>query len=341
MEKGRGMVIRQIQAVRRRVFRTPAAPRRDLRGRKLVVTGTSEHSLGHATAKILLEWGADVTVTRRRDTESLVGVLRSEVGNANAARVTGRDLDLSSAESVEAFASWYEAERGELDVLVNNAGIHLDLLSRWKEPRRTEDGFELHWRTNYLGTTHLTRRLLPLLQESARKTRDARVVMVVSKLHERGRNRAFFEPPARYGSWDAYGQSKLGLMHFAMELHRRSVGGGLAAYCLHPGEVFTNVADVGLAGHPVLEGARNLLAPLEAFALMSPVEGAQTSIFCATAAEAQGGHYYRDCSIARASNELADTSVAARLWEENHAWVDSLTRGADRRAADAAARGGG
>lgn len=326
MEKGRGMVIRQIQAVRRRVFRKPVAPRRDLRGRKLIVTGTSENSLGHATARILLEWGADVTVTRRRGAESLAETLRSEVGRANAARVTGRDLDLSSAESVEAFACWYEAERGELDVLVNNAGIHLDLLSRWKEPRRTEDGFELHWRTNYLGTTHLTRRLLPLLEESARKTHDARVVMVVSKLHERGRNRAFFEPPAKYSSWDAYGQSKLGLMHFAMELHRRSAGGGLATHCLHPGEVFTNVASAGLAGNSVVEGARSVLAPLEAFALMSPVEGAQTSIFCATAKEAEGGHYYRDCSIARASRELADTSVAARLWDENQAWVESHAR---------------
>lgn len=324
--KSRGSTISRIQAFRRRVFRRPFAARQDLRGRKFIVTGASENSIGHATAKALLEWGAEVTVTRRCDSEKLAELLRAGQGGADAARVAARDLDLSRADSVEAFASWYETERGGLDVLVNNAGIHLDLLSQWKEPRLSGDGFELHWRTNYLGTTHLTRRLLPLLQESGSETGDARVVMVVSKLHERGRNSALFDPSERYDSWDAYGQSKLGLMHFAMELQRRSVEAGLTAYCLHPGEVFTNVASAGLAGNPVIEAVRNFLSPLEAFALMSPFEGAQTQLFCATSPVAEGGHYYRGCSMARASSELEDTRVAARLWDENREWVDSLAR---------------
>ena len=148
---------------------------------------------------------------------------------------------------------WYRGNRPRLDVLVNNAGIHLDLLSQWKEPRLTKDHVETHWRTNYLGTSHLTHELLPLLCSSASETGDARVVNVVSMLHDRGSNSEFFSPVKPYNSWEAYGQSKLGLVHFTHELDRRFAAKGLKSYCLHPGSVYTNVATKGLAGNPLID----------------------------------------------------------------------------------------
>ncbi|MGH0033911.1 MAG: SDR family NAD(P)-dependent oxidoreductase [Myxococcota bacterium] len=310
--------------LRQRLARKPTAPRQDLSGRSFLVTGAAEDSLGHATASVLLQWGAEVIVTRRRGSERLASRLAADAGEDAGRRVSGHDLDLADAGSVERFASWMRSSRETLDVLVNCAGIHLDLLSRWSEPRLSDDGFEVHWRTNYLGTTHLTRRLLPLLRESARRTGDARVVTVVSMLHSRGRNAEFFEPTRPYGSWDAYGQSKLGLIHFTMELHRRYGAQGLHAYCLHPGEVFTNVATAGLAGHPLIESLRNVLSPVEALFLMTPLEGAQTQLLCATGPRVEGGHYYRNCAIARASEDARDAEVASRLWDANEAWVASL-----------------
>lgn len=312
------------QKLRRRLARKPIALQQDLRGRRFLVTGSAEKSLGYATASVLLRWGAEVTVTRRSGSARLATLLAAETGEDAASRVFGHDLDLADAGSVEAFASWMRSSHETLDVLINCAGIHLDLLSRWSEPHLSDDGFEIQWRTNYLGTTHLTRRLLPLLQQSARRTGDARVVNVVSMLHSRGRNAEFFDPNRPYNSWEAYGQSKLGLIHFTMELHRRYCAEGLQAYCLHPGEVFTNVASAGLAGNPLIESLRNMLSPVEALFLMTPLEGAQTQLYCATGPRVEGGHYYRDCGIARPSDDARDTEVTLRLWDSNEAWVASL-----------------
>ena len=89
------------------------------------------------------------------------------------------------------------------------------MLWRWRERRVSADGFEIHWRTNYLGTFHLTRLLLPMLLESGRRSRDARVINVSSHQHDKGRNDRLFAPPDRLDSWTAYGQSKLALIHHA------------------------------------------------------------------------------------------------------------------------------
>ena len=187
---------------------------------RVLVTGAGERSIGEATARLLAEQGADVTVTTRSDAAGAAG----RIGHG----VVGHDLDLASRSSVEAFAQWYAEQRTGLDVLVNNAGIHLDLRSRWKEPQLV-DGEEIHWRVNYLGTWHLTSLLLPLLDASP----APRVVNVVSKLHRRGSNAALFTGVQPYDSWAAYGTSKLALIHHATELARRHPR--ITTYAVHPG----------------------------------------------------------------------------------------------------------
>ncbi len=313
-----------LKEIRQFIIRAPFATRCDLAGRKFVVTGASENSLGFATARILLEWGAEVAVTSRSNSERIATALQAVVPQEAHARLYAHDLDLSSADSVERFARWYETDRRQLDVLINNAGIHLDLMSRWKTPNLSTDGFEIQWRTNYLGTVHLSHLLLPLLKESAAKTHDARIVNVVSMLHDRGSNGEFFNPSRPYNSWEAYGQSKLGVVHFTTELQDRFSGDGLQAFCLHPGAVRTNVADRGFAGHPVVAVIRKLLAPIEGFFMKTPEEGAQTQILCATAPGVPGGKYYRDCRVAEASSDTKNRTVAKKLWEQTTEWMEAL-----------------
>ena len=225
------------------------------------------------------------------------------------------------------FTNWYRDRHGEqLDILINNAGIHLDLLSQWKSPHLTADGHDLHWRTNYLGTMHLTHLLLPLLRKTGRDSGDARIVNVVSQLHFKGLNANLFDTDAPYNSWVAYGTSKLALVHASKEIQRRYAGSDkLQAYCLHPGAVFTNIADKGLSGNPALEAFRRTMAPFERFFLLTPEEGAQTQVHCATAPQLEGGRYFVKCRPAESSPASHDAAVSRKLWDETASWIQSLS----------------
>jgi retinol dehydrogenase 12 len=314
-----------VNAIRRWFVHPRYARRCRLDGRRIIVTGAAPGSIGYATARNLA--GADVVVTTRGEPQALAARLREALaGSAGHGRIDAHALDLADADSVERFAAWHTGTHDGLDVLVNNAGIHLDLLSRWQQPRLSEDGHEIHWRTNYLGTMHLTLRLLPQLLRSAAAQRDARIVNVVSQLHAKGTNAGLFAGAQPYDSWVAYGNSKLALVHATFELQQRyGRNQGLRAYCLHPGAVFTHIADRGLEGSGAIGKLREFFSPVEAFFLLTPEEGAQTSLHCATDAHAQGGHYYRNCGVAAPSRDCHDTAVAARLWERTSAWAATLS----------------
>jgi NAD(P)-dependent dehydrogenase (short-subunit alcohol dehydrogenase family) len=296
----------------------------ELGGKTIIVTGASAGSLGFATARTLASWGASVVVTGRANADVTANAIRTRLEGTDARnRIDAHSLDLSSKASVIGFVRWFVGTHGNtLDVLVNNAGVHLDLLSRWKEPHLSDDGFEVHWRTNYLGTAHLTHLVLPLLEAAGRADGDVRVVNVGSHLHHKGSNDDLFVRTRPYNSWMAYGNSKLALMHMTTELQRRyAEKSHVQAHSLHPGSVFTKVADKGLAGTGWVERVRNALSPLEALLLKTPEEGAQTQIHCATHPGLQGGLYYRECKPAKPSRDAEDARVATRLWAETEAWL--------------------
>lgn len=310
---------------KRRLFvKTAFAERVDLGGKRVIVTGASPGSLGFETARTLADWGADVVFTTRRNPEATRDALLASIGR-EAPELVGHELDLCESDSVERLVEWYLDTKGDaLDLLVNNAGVHLDLMSEWKEPHLSDDGFEIHWRTNYLGTMHLTHLLLPALRKAAKQTGEARIVNVASKLHFRGSNSQLFGNTEPYESWNAYGGSKLALVHATFEGQRRLANDlGIQSYCLHPGAVSTNVATKGLEG-TWAGRARSALLSVEGVFLKSPEEGAQTQIHCATSPGLPGGLYYDECAPAQVSEESNDVVVGARLWDETATWVSSL-----------------
>ena len=305
-----------LASLRKLILNPRWATRTDLSGRVALVTGASPGSIGFETARTLADWGARVVITTRSHPEATVAQLRERL-DANA-DVSGEVLDLADRKSVAHLTARFLGAHRRLDVLINNAGVHLDLLSEWKSPTLC-DGHEIHWRTNYLGTMDLTHALLPRLLETAGQVGEARVVNVVSMLHRQGNNAHLFERPARYNSWKAYGNSKLALVHATFELQRRYPS--LRAYCLHPGAVYTGIASKGLAGHPFIARVRRALAPIESFFLLTPEEGAQTSVHCATSPGLEGGRYFRNCEVAVPSTDANDVRVSARLMDDTQAWI--------------------
>jgi NAD(P)-dependent dehydrogenase (short-subunit alcohol dehydrogenase family) len=269
---------------------------------RAVVTGAGRGSIGGAVADALAAAGWDVVVTTR------------------GAAVDGHawhPLDLADRSSVAAFAGWYADRADRLDLLVNSAGIHLDLGSRWTAPQLT-DGHETHWRVNYLGTVDLTTALLPALLTAPTPC----VLHVVSQLHERGSTDQLLGRPVPYDSWASYGTSKLGLVHHAALLAEQYGGRGLRALAVHPGAVSTNIADRGLETRPLLRRLRNLARPLERRMLMSPAESAAHLVRLAADPAAASG-YYRKGRPADPAPPARDEAARALLDARTREWLSA------------------
>lgn len=309
---------------RKLLAKPPFAEQVDLQGKKIIVTGASPGSIGFETAQTLASWGATVCITTRtKPNETAEALRRNVVAQGKQCSIDSHSLDLTQADSVIDFVNWYGSTHEEqLDVLVNNAGIHLDLLSQWKEPKLTDDGKEIHWRTNYLGTAQLNQLLLPLLKKTGELSGDARIINVVSHLHTKGTNQQLFVGAQPYNSWVAYGLSKLALIHNAFEIQRRfSSHHNLKSVALHPGSIASNIAHRGLDGHPLLQIFRRVFAPIERLILLTSEEGAQTQIHCATSPDLHGGEYYERCRPSLASADTKDKSVSERLWNDTQSWL--------------------
>ena len=329
-----------IKHLVRLFLRKPMAAPVDMSGRHVIVTGASPGSLGYETARILAGWGAKVVATRVRNVALMEASLRDDLRKRGAGEdnITAHKLDLSEPDSVDDFAAWYrDRHQGKLHVLVNNAGIFKKTLTQPRKPPLTEDGVEVHWRTNYLGAFHLTWALLPLLQRSGLESGDARVVNVSSGQHDRVGNEDLFDEGPRQGdsrhgephyhSWDAYGLSKLAMIHMACEIERRSAEShNLRAMAVHPGVVMTNLtlpqAFRGRIGRALHRISSALTSPV----LLSPNAGAQTIVMCASTMSIQGGRYYERCAIGEPSADCHDADVAKRLWDQSEQWVGTLAK---------------
>ena len=82
-------------------------------------------------------------------------------------------------------------------------------------------------------------------------------------------------------------------------------------YSLHPGSVYTRIADRGLETAPVLARLRKLAAPLERRRSRQPADGARTTVFCATSPDAVPGGYHRREAAAEPSADALDAEAAA------------------------------
>lgn len=211
----------------------------DDRTKVCIVTGPTS-GIGKETAKELHRRGWHVVLAcRNRDR----GERLAEEMCAGMERDTLQVeiLDLSSLKSVRAFVrEWERRIKLPVHALINNAGI----FSMSAPREETEDGFESHLGTNYLGHFLLTDLMRPWLLKARQETgMPARVVNVSSKLHRMGhidQDDPHLAQRGNFNSLKAYSQSKLAQVMFAKECNRR-YDGVMHCVSVHPGEVLTDV----------------------------------------------------------------------------------------------------
>ena len=293
----------------------------DLSGKRAVVTG-SNSGLGLGLARRLAAAGADVVmaIRNRAKGEAAVAEIRATVPDA---KLTIKNLDLSSLASVAALGEQLNAEGRPIDILINNAGVMTP-----PERDATADGFELQFGSNHLGHFALTGHLLPVLRAAG----TARVVSLSSLAARRGRihfDDLQFEKS--YAPMQAYGQSKLAVLMFARELDRRSreAGWGIMSNAAHPGLTKTNLQisgpSHGRSKPSLMERLYKLSWQLTPFIWQEVDEGILPVLYAALDPQAEGGAFYGPrgpyeafgggVTAAKVPAQARSDADGRRLWE--------------------------
>jgi NAD(P)-dependent dehydrogenase (short-subunit alcohol dehydrogenase family) len=286
------------------------------RGRTVVITGANT-GLGFETARVLAARGARVVLACRdlgRAKEAAARIL----GGSSHSDATPRDvqavrLDLASLASVREAADEIGSAVGQVDLLINNAGVMMTPFGR------TADGFELQLGVNHLGHFALTGLLLGLMLDRE----SSRVVTVSSNGHKSGRiDFDDLQSQRRYRRMAAYYQSKLANLMFTYELQRRLEGARARTQSLaaHPGKARTELTRY-LPGWARFED----IVVEQRFG-HSAAMGALATLRAATDPAAQGSEYYGPAGrgelrgyprLVDSSERARDLDAQQRLWRES------------------------
>ena len=270
-----------------------------LAGKNVVITGASS-GIGLETARALAAQGARVVMVVRSPErgEAAIAGITAAVPDARLELVLA---DLYALAEVRAAGAAIRARLDRVDVLVNNAGmVHT-------ARELTADGFERTFALNHLAAFLISYELRDLLAAAA----PARIVTVSSFGHKLAKLDWDDLPYCArgYSETRAYGNSKLCNIWFAKEAARRLAGRGVTSNALHPGGVASNF---GASGSWLYRAGTRVARPF----LLTPAQGARTSIFLASAPDAAAatGEYFVRCKVATPSATARDPAAAARLW---------------------------
>ena len=282
-----------------------------LSGKTALVTG-GYSGLGLATVKALERAGARVIVGARRPNAAAADL-------KGIAGVTIVPLDLSDPVWIDGFAATISTKTGKIDILINNAAIMANALTR------DARGYESQFATNHLGHFQMTARLWPLLKAAGAGAR----VVVLSSIGHRGGGVDFedinFERRP-YQKWLAYAQAKSANALFAVHLDTLGALHDIRAFAVHPGGIATPLQRHLTMEEQVAMGWYDADGNVHP-GFKSIEQGAATSVWCATSPllHDKGGLYCEDCDVAAmwvegmnintgVRSHAIDAETAARLW---------------------------
>ncbi|KAL1746859.1 hypothetical protein HDZ31DRAFT_33244, partial [Schizophyllum fasciatum] len=264
---------------------------------------SSSGSIGYHVAQHLARKGAKVYIGARSQSkaDSAIKTMLKENPSLDPKQLASFVADLGDLKQVAQAADAFLQKEQRLDILVNNAALHL---------------------SPFL----LTTKLLPLLESAAAAGPDVPRVVFVSAasikwLPTNIRFRSVDDlnadmggPDGFFPNFQRYSLSKLANALTAKELQRRAPS--LAALAVHPGEIVTD------GTRPMLESSGG--APAQT---MSVEEGALTPLYAAAAPEAGklGGAFilpYKE--VAPEEGLLANAALAKELWETSEKVVKDV-----------------
>lgn len=167
--------------------------------------------------------GYDIAITYRTANEELENVIKEiEENNVKCLAVQG---DVSIFEDCERFVQEVIKEYGQIDVLVNNAGITKDtLLMRMKK-----EDFESVIDVNLVGTFNVTKNVIGHMM----KARSGRIVNISSVVGVSGN-----------AGQTNYSASKAGMIGFTKSLAKEVASRNILVNAVAPGFIVTSMTDV-------------------------------------------------------------------------------------------------
>ena len=212
----------------------------DLSTSVAIVTGASR-GIGEAICRQLVDAGAQVFGLARSEDD--LADVRADLGDAFTPVV----CDVTDASSVNAAIAQVAKEGGQIDVLVNNAG-----LGRFGEVDALDpDDWHLQVNTNLTGLYRCTAAAVPHMKQLHEETgRVAHIVNVASIAGLVGNPKL-----------SAYNATKFGVRGFSEATMKELRPHGIKVSCVYPGSVDTDFgAGAGTAPNPNAMAAEDIAA---------------------------------------------------------------------------------
>lgn len=187
-----------------------------------LITGATR-GIGKQIAITLAKQGYNIALNYRKENEELENT-KKEIEKIGV-QVLAVKGDVANFENCEKFVKQVIERFGQIDVLVNNAGITKDMLLM----RMKKEDFEQVIDTNLVGTFNVTKNVVPYMM----KARSGRIINISSVVGISGN-----------AGQTNYSASKAGIIGFTKSLAKEIASRNILVNAVAPGFIETNMTDV-------------------------------------------------------------------------------------------------